>query len=141
MVTAVERVLVPLGVEITKPLPLAKLRGQEDLRSQPRPQQSVDRDADVAGGYFIYLTLPTIPHIPPLAASIIAANCKSEENLTIITGERFRVDGDEDNPATQFDRDIRLCFAWEEEGMLEEGVRRLGRVIGRALEEGKRDRG
>lgn len=32
------------------------------------------------------------------------------------------------NPAAGFDGHMRLCFAWEEEWKLEEGVRRVERV-------------
>ena len=35
-----------------------------------------------------------------------------------------------------FDGLVRLCFAWEEEGRLEEGVRLVGEVAGRMVGEG-----
>lgn len=34
-----------------------------------------------------------------------------------------------------FERFVRVCFAWEGEGRLEEGIERLGRVVGRMIEE------
>lgn len=39
----------------------------------------------------------------------------------------FQVKGDE--KAVQFPHSIRLCFAWEEERDLVEGVARLGRAV------------
>ena len=85
-------------------------------------------EGDVAGGYFVWLTLP-----PPLDANAIFKLALETEDLTIIAGPKFRVDGDEHNPATKFERDIRLCFAWEELDLLEEGVVRLARVIKQAM--------
>lgn len=81
-------------------------------------------DNEVAGGYFVWLTLP-----PPLTAEGVWRKAQAEENVTIITGAKFRVEGDEDNPATRFERDLRLCYAWVDEELLDEGVVRLARVI------------
>ena len=96
---AVNRELVPLGVTIPK------------------------ADKEIAGGYFIWCTLPE-----PLSASEITKKAL-HEGLTVIDGPRFRVVGDEEEKETRFERDIRLCFAWENEELLEEGVQRLARVI------------
>lgn len=104
MMGAIEQHLVPLGLTM--------------------PQA----DKDVAGGYFIWLTLPG-----PLNSTRIYQRALEEENLTIITGPDFKVDGDEQNEATQFQKDLRLCFAWEHVDMLEEGVLRLARVIEREM--------
>ncbi len=99
MISAVEKYLLPLGLSI--------------------PQA----DRKIAGGYFLWLTLPE-----PLAAEEVWRTAKARENVTIITGANFRVDGDEDN-LTRFERDFRLCWAWVDEDLIEEGVRRLARVI------------
>ena len=85
-------------------------------------------DNEVAGGYFIWLTLPQ-----PLDATTIWRRAEEEENVTIISGEKFKVDGDEQNEATKFTRDFRLCFAWEELNLLDEGIVRLARVIKQEL--------
>lgn len=85
-------------------------------------------DKEVAGGYFIWLTLPG-----SLNATHIFKRALAEENLTIISGPKFKVDGDEENDATKFERDLRLCFAWEDVNLLEEGVVRLARVIQREM--------
>jgi DNA-binding transcriptional MocR family regulator len=97
---AVNRNLVPLGVTIPK------------------------ADKEIAGGYFIWCTLPE-----PLSASEITEKALHEEGLTVIDGPRFQVVGDEEAKENRFERDIRLCFAWEKEELLEEGVKRLARVI------------
>lgn len=81
-------------------------------------------DNQVAGGYFVWLTLPS-----PLDATKIWRRSLDEENLTIISGPKFKVDGDEDNESTKFERDFRLCFAWTEVPLLAEGIVRLARVI------------
>ena len=80
-------------------------------------------DKDVAGGYFIWLTLPG-----SLNSTRIYKRALAEENLTVISGPLFKVDGDEDEQ-TLFEKDLRLCYAWEDEDLLQEGVIRLARVI------------
>lgn len=98
MMAAIEKHLLPLG--LTTP----------------------QADKNVAGGYFIWLRLPG-----RLVADVIDRKA-AVENLIIIPGAKFRVDGD-DSPDARFDRNIRLCFAWEEKQLLEEGVARLADVI------------
>ncbi|KAI1117973.1 pyridoxal phosphate-dependent transferase [Nemania sp. NC0429] len=113
----------------------------------------------VYGGYFVWMTLPksvtttTTTTAAALtsdtgegegegggeemqwpAARAIAARCQADEDLLIGNGELFAVHGDED--AARFDDAIRLCFAWEDEGNLVEGVQRLGRVVRKMLAEG-----
>lgn len=102
--SAVHQYLLPLGIT---------------LPSKPQP---------VAGGYFIWVNLPL-----PLRANEIAQRASDEENLIVAEGDLFQVHGDPvENPAT-FERGLRICFAWEEVPNLTEGVRRLGRVVDRAL--------
>ncbi|KIW69999.1 hypothetical protein PV04_02311 [Phialophora macrospora] len=86
-------------------------------------------DKDFAGGYFIWLTLPG-----SLDSTRIYKRALEQENLTIITGPLFKVDGDEHNKHTRFEKDLRLCYAWEDQDVLEEGVIRLARVIKREME-------
>jgi DNA-binding transcriptional MocR family regulator len=104
MMGAVEEHLLPLGL------------------TMPQPNNKV------AGGYFIWLTLPE-----SLNATSIVQRALEEENLTIIAGPRFKVDGDEKNEATRFERDLRLCYAWEDVNHLTEGVWRLAQVIERQM--------
>ncbi|KAI9739280.1 MAG: hypothetical protein M1834_007493 [Cirrosporium novae-zelandiae] len=105
MMKAIEKELLPLGVTLTQP------------------------ERDVAGGYFIWLSLPE-----PLQADELAEVAKRKENLIVAPGSIFAVVGDEQG--INLDRDIRLCFSWEEEEKLSEGIRRLGSVM-RHMKEGK----
>lgn len=78
---------------------------------------------EVAGGYFVWLRLPG-----RLKANMISEK-SLEQDLIIIAGPRFRIEGDESNTEARFDQDIRLCFAWEDKDLFEEGVMRLANVI------------
>lgn len=101
MTEAIEKYLVPLGVRFEK----VSLKGQ-----------------DVFGGYFIWLEL-----VKGMRADLVAKRAKEEENLVVAHGNLFEVYGDEESVALP--NSLRLCFAWEEEPMLVEGVQRLSRVI------------
>lgn len=109
LVGAARRALEPLGVGV-------RLR-------------SLDDRADVFGGFFVWMALPD-----GLPAKVVAARCQAEENLAIGYGGLFEVHGDE--AAVRFDHEIRLCFAWEDEADLVEGVERLGRVVARMQQKG-----
>ncbi|KAL8950982.1 MAG: hypothetical protein Q9222_003016 [Ikaeria aurantiellina] len=81
-------------------------------------------DRAVVGGYFLWLSLPK-----PLLADEVARQAKEEENLTIGPGSLFGVYGDERKE--DLDRQVRLCFSWEEEDNLIKGMERLAAVIRR----------
>ncbi|GAB1316745.1 Valine--pyruvate aminotransferase [Madurella fahalii] len=83
----------------------------------------------VFGGYFVWLTLPE--GMPD--AREIAERAEQEENLIVAPGRLFEVLGDEET--ARFPRNIRLCFSWEEEEDVVEGVRRLGRVLRRMCDQ------
>jgi len=102
---AIERHLVPLGVSVSK----VSLEGK-----------------DVFGGYFIWFELPE-----GVSAERIAVSAKEKENLIVAQGDMFEVYGDEQ--AVRFERWVRVCFAWEEEELLVEGIERLGKVVGDML--------
>lgn len=86
------------------------------------------------GGYFIWLTLP-----PRLNATALARRCAAE--VVIAAGPVFAVPEDKDaGDGMGFEGCVRLCFAWEEEGNLGEGVRRVG-VVARAMLDGVDDAG
>ena len=80
------------------------------------------RHRDVVGGYFIWLSLPA-----PLQAEEVAVYARREENLIIAPGPIFAVNGDEE--AVDLNGNVRVCFSWEEEAKLAEGIQRLARVI------------
>ena len=81
-------------------------------------------DRKVIGGYFIWFALPV-----PLEAAEVAMYAEQEENLIIAPGPIFGVYGDEE--AVNLKREVRLCFSWEEEDRLVEGIERLGQVMTR----------
>lgn len=85
-------------------------------------------DRDVVGGYFVWLGLPV-----NMKAEELAERCQQDENLIIAPGKIFEVPGDD---VAVFDRNVRLCFSWEEEWKLEEGVRRIA-IAARKLLDGK----
>lgn len=86
-------------------------------------------DRSVVGGYFIWLGLPST-----LSAEELTQRCQDEESLVIAPGRIFEVPGD---GSLRFERSVRLCFAFEQEEMLGEGVRRMGAVAKRMLEGGE----
>jgi DNA-binding transcriptional MocR family regulator len=101
MINAIEKNLVPLGVEVSK----VSLAGKE-----------------VFGGYFLWFGLPK-----GLLAEQVAKATNERENLIVAHGGMFEVYGDE--KAAKFGSFVRLCFSWEDEDRLVEGVERLGIVV------------
>lgn len=81
---------------------------------------------EVLGGYFTWLSLPGALH-----ADQVAAQAKDEENLIVAPGSLFRVHGD--SAEQNIEGKLRVCFAYEDEYLLSEGIERLGRVIHRML--------
>lgn len=106
MIQAITRDLIPLGVRL--------------------PQM----DREIVGGYFIWLALPS-----PLTGAELAQRAKEEENVVVAQGDIFEVPGDSEHPGTKFSNAIRICFAWEDEDMLDEGIKRLAHVISKMLDE------
>ncbi|TID18037.1 PLP-dependent transferase [Venturia nashicola] len=105
LMSAIHEHLVPL--ECTLP-PTARTLGGEGM----------------AGGYFIWLRLPK-----GVSAKDLVQRAQTEENLVVAGGGLFEVPGDNKSEETSFDNCIRLCFTFEEEDRLSEGVIRLGNVI------------
>ncbi|KAM0445856.1 hypothetical protein ACHAPV_006703 [Trichoderma viride] len=103
MMDAVKQYLAPLGVV---------------------SQESSIQGESVYGGYFVWLTLTQGP--PGLLVSDAALR---EENIVLGRGNMFAVRGDEEG--AKFDNAIRLCFSWEPEEALIDGVRRLGLLLQR----------
>ena len=77
---------------------------------------------DAAGGYFVWISLPR-----PLRGARVAQQARDKENLIVAQGEMFEVPGDPDG--VRFPHDLRLCFSWETEESVVEGIRRLGAVL------------
>lgn len=102
ILAAITKHLLPLGVSIAN--------------------KSEDPQA-VVGGYFVWIFLP-----PEVHCDEVTARAKREENLIVAPGSLFGVRGDDDEEDTLKGK-MRLCFAWEDERLLGEGIERLGRVI------------
>ncbi|KAK0627803.1 pyridoxal phosphate-dependent transferase [Immersiella caudata] len=94
--------------------------------------ESSEKGKNVYGGYFVWLTLPE----GGPDAGEVAERAKREENLVVAPGKLFEV-----GEGAKFGRNIRLCFSWEDMEDVEEGVRRLGRVLGRMRDGEKEDAG
>lgn len=82
-------------------------------------------EREVAGGYFVWLGLPG-----SLTATALSKRCQVED-VIIAPGTIFEVPGDQE--AAAFNGHIRLCFAWEGEEQLSEGVERVSLVARRML--------
>jgi DNA-binding transcriptional MocR family regulator len=107
--TAIYTYLVPLGASVNEPQANGK---------------------DVAGGYFIWITLPV-----RVDAETVSQRCK-EEGLVVAPGRLFEVTGvgrEWEEEEIRFERGLRLCFAWVEEEDLKEGIRRLSEVVRGAI--------
>jgi DNA-binding transcriptional MocR family regulator len=104
LMTAITQHLLPLGVST--------------------PQAN----ADVAGGYFVWLKLPE-----PLTSEVITRKALDEQNVRIPGGNGFQVQGDEES-GFSFQSHVRLCFSYETEENLVEGVERLAELIRMELE-------
>jgi DNA-binding transcriptional MocR family regulator len=101
IMAAIEKYLTPLGVVMGE----VTANGKE-----------------IFGGYFLWLELPK-----DISAEVVADRAKVEENLIVAPGYIFEVEND---PSIKFHNSLRLCFAWEEEADLEDGIVRLARVVG-----------
>jgi hypothetical protein len=85
-------------------------------------------DRDVAGGFFLWLGLPE----GFVAADFARVCAEGDKGVLVSPGEMFEVAGD---PSVQFDGNVRLCFAWESEENLKEGIRRMRGAAERLLVE------
>ncbi|KAI9370090.1 pyridoxal phosphate-dependent transferase [Aspergillus egyptiacus] len=106
MMSAIKSYLLPLGVT----LPFA--------------------GGPTAGGYFIWAALPG-----PLRASDVAPVALQEHRVRVAAGDLFRVQRDPEASKNEFGSYVRLCFAWEPEEKLAEGVRRFGCAIQQMIKE------
>ena len=90
-------------------------------------------DRDMVGGYFIWLHLSE-----SLRADIVTVR-SAEEDLVIAPGSLFEVYSDAQE--AELAGKVRVCFAWETEDLLEEGIVRLSQVIRRLQGEIADDQG
>jgi 2-aminoadipate transaminase len=76
------------------------------------------------GGMFLWVTLPE------KLSSLHLFKLATQENVAFVPGKAFYVDGGGDNT-------LRLNFSNSDEEKIEEGIKRLAKVIKRALAENK----
>lgn len=111
MQRAVEEYLGPLGVKIDIGRPYKLLVGNDT--------------AQVMGGFFIYITFPE-----SIGADDVAAVALKEYNLRFLASGAMRVRGSKGSSnEAPLSRGARLCWAWEEDDMLIEGVKRIANVL------------
>lgn len=77
---------------------------------------------DTVGGYFIWFALPR-----PLKAVDVARRAQEQANVVVAQGALFEVPGD--TAEITFPDCIRVCFSWEDEHKLAEGIERLAGVV------------
>lgn len=108
MTGAIKEYLYPLGVRIIS-----------------------DGDNKVAGGFFLYISFASC--MSP--GSKIAQVALEEFNLKIAPGAIFSVPDDlssKERGDDSYGNVARLCWAWNEEAALVDGIKRLGEAINQA---------
>jgi len=121
LMSAIQTHLLPLGVLVTTGAPYISPSSNEVVP---------------AGGFFTYISFPA--ELP--TADVIAKRTREEYGLVFAFGEMFVVKGDEssvERAKTSFGRGARLCWAWHEGEVIEEGIVRLASLLKVMLEEVK----
>ena len=86
---------------------------------EPPPDRS-----GTAGGYYVWLQFPA--ETDAQRVSHVAAE---KYNLLLHPGEIFLVEGDASECQKAFLNGVRVCFAWAEENLLAEGIKRLATIV------------
>jgi hypothetical protein len=138
----VDKHLVPLGVTIPwRNAPVREINNPHDEIHNQETNHLSSLPEHVAGGYFLWLRLPS-----GIDATELASRAQDEENMIIQTEAQCRAPnreleqnksrqemdaGDIEHSTSQSNSSVRLCFAWEDEHVLVEGVERLASVLAR----------
>lgn len=101
MVSTIRKHLTPLGVTFS-----------------PDPERTT-----MVGGYYVWVKLPV-----PLDADQVCERALDTQNLEVGNGNLFSVPGRR-SQCVDRQRCLRLCFMWEDDEHLVEGVNRLATVI------------
>lgn len=109
---AIREHLGPLGVQVSF--------------SDTTLDKPIDGIRKAAGGYFLYVRLPD-----GLSAEAVSERVKDEENVIVTPESMCRVPLTPGITNAGKDSHLRLCFAWEAENALEEGIIRLAGTIKR----------
>jgi DNA-binding transcriptional MocR family regulator len=120
MVGAIEQELGPLGVKIV---------GGKGDEVDPRAQQVNGMPKYVAGGFFIWMELPQ-----GLTDLAVTSRALEDANVAIASESQTRLPP-KNGHVSQERRNLRFCFAYEDEDKLVEGVKRLREVLETMLKE------
>ncbi|EXJ77602.1 hypothetical protein A1O3_09829 [Capronia epimyces CBS 606.96] len=107
---AIEEHLGPLGVEIHIGRPY-------------HVKMDAGHDEEVIGGFFLYILFPQ-----GILADEVAAVALKEQNIRFLAAGMMAVRGSKSS-SDLLKRGARLCWAWEEEDRLVEGVQRIAQVL------------
>lgn len=110
MVSTMRSRLIPLGVTFS-----------------PDPERPA-----LFGGYYVWMKLPV-----PLSADQVCQKALETQSLTLGNGNLFAIPGG-DSSCTDLRRNLRLCFMWEDDERLVEGIERLAVVIESLLDSEQR---
>lgn len=116
LMEAVDKHLVPLGVEVTT--------GQEYVHDLGPGQSQISE----AGGFFTYMSLPA--NVQP--AEKVAAIALDRYGLKFAHGAMMVAAGDEtslERAKTSFGKGVRLSWSWHTEDEIREGIERLAQVV------------
>ncbi|KAF4958821.1 hypothetical protein FGADI_2165 [Fusarium gaditjirri] len=121
---AIRSLLEPLGFSISTGTPYS---GKLDPGIQSNGVSH--GEVAVAGGFFVYLT---IPDDLPLSSAELAAYALEKYNLKFAFGAMMAVEGDKSSTERGdqgYSKGIRLCWAWHSEGEISEGIDRLASLV------------
>jgi hypothetical protein len=129
MRNAIEKDLLPLGVTLPYAQTTVKeIYGTADVDKTWLHLHQGREDETLAGGYFMYLRLPA-----GISADKLTKRAQKSQNLVVTPETMCRVPHKDSHGQVMIQADhdqfIRLCFAWEEESALTEGIDRLGKVL------------
>lgn len=110
MISTIRKRLIPFGVTFS-----------------PDPERTA-----LVGGYYVWVKLPV-----PLSAGQVCRKALETQNLTLGNGNLFAVP-EEGSSCTDLRRNLRLCFMWEDDEHLVEGIDRLAIVIEALLDNEQR---
>jgi len=122
LMSSIKQYLAPLGVQITTGAPYMETTAETGILP--------------VGGFFTYISFP--PELP--SAEVIAKRARECYALTFAFGQMFVVKGDEgstERAKGTWGSGARLCWAWEEEDAIKEGIQRLAELLRVMLKEAR----